>query len=280
MRLPEGKKIAVSIGPDFDAQSIWMGTFGKTTQGYLARGEFAAEVGVPRVLDLFQRFDVRTTWCVPSHTLLTFPAQCELILSAGHEIAAHGVYHESINQVDCDEERRLLELQIKHHTAFTGSAPAGYRSPSWDHTDHTLGLLEEFGFSWDSSLMARDFTPYWPRPVAIVDREAGNVFGPESPVIELPVSWFLDDFPALESLPRSIEMQSTDVVLQRWIDHFDFAYQRVDNPAFILTVHPETVGRAHAYLMLERFLQHVTSHDGVWFAPLSEIASQWASSHD
>ncbi len=73
LNLPEGKKIAVNIGADFDAHAVWMGTFGKTSPSYLSRGEYCATVGVPRLLDLFARYDIQGTWCTPVHTMETFP---------------------------------------------------------------------------------------------------------------------------------------------------------------------------------------------------------------
>ena len=66
LALPPGKRLAVSIGADFDAHCLWMGTFGLTSPGYLSRGEFGAEVGVPRLLELFVQYDMRTTWCIPT----------------------------------------------------------------------------------------------------------------------------------------------------------------------------------------------------------------------
>ena len=275
LNLPPGKRLAVSVGSDFDAHSVWMGTFGSASQSHLSRGEFGAVVGVPRLLELFGSFGIRTTWCTPTHTLQTFPSQCDLILEHGHEIAAHGVYHEPVTRLEPDEERRLLELQIDQHERLAGSRPRGYRSPAWDVTDRTLGLLEEYGFDWDSSLMGRDFEPYRPRVVTHLDRERGNTFGPPSRLLEIPVSWYLDDFPALENLPRSVGMQSTDVVLQRWLDHFTFAYERCPGGVLALTVHPQTIARAHHFMMFERFLAHVAERDGVWFATLSEIADCW-----
>ena len=275
LRLPGRKRLAVSIGADFDAHCLWMGTFGLSSPGYLSRGEFGAEVGVPRLLALFERHDIRSTWCTPSHTLRTFPAQCAAIVHAGHEMAAHGCYHEQITKLDADEERRLLELQISEHEALIGRRPTGYRSPAWDFSDATLGLLEEFGFVWDSSLMGRDFEAYRPRPVVSIDRERGNTFGEPSPVIELPVSWFLDDFPALDNVPRHGVMGSTETLFQRWKDHFDFAYERVPGGVFVLTVHPQTIARAHAFLMFERFVEYVAGHNDAWITTLGEIAATW-----
>ncbi|WP_190813047.1 polysaccharide deacetylase family protein [Saccharopolyspora pogona] len=275
LKLPQGKHLAVSIGSDFDAQSVWMGTFGSASQSHLSRGEFGAVVGVPRLLEVFERFDIKTTWCTPTHTLQTFPEQSRAIVEAGHEIAAHGVYHEPITRLDADEERRLLALQIRQHERILGERPRGYRSPAWDVSDVTFDLLEEFGFGWDSSLMGRDFDVYRPRLVERIDRECGNTFGPERDILEIPVSWYLDDFPALENLPRSVGMQPTEAVLARWLDSFRFAYERCPGGVFALTVHPQTIARAHHLLMFEAFLGEVASHDGVWFATLSDIAACW-----
>ncbi|WP_309066237.1 polysaccharide deacetylase family protein [Microbacterium sp.] len=275
LALPDGTRFAVAITSDLDAQAVWMGTFGADSPSYLSRGEFGAEVGVPRVLDALARHAIPATWCVPSHSLLTFPAAADAILQAGHEIAAHGVYHEPIHKMERDEERRLMDVQLAAHERIVGHRPRGYRSPSWNFSAATADILEEYGFAWDSSLMARDFELYRPRRMASLSLEEGNVFGTPSAFVEVPVSWYLDDFPVLENLPRSVGMVDTEGVLRRWIDLFDFAYERVPNGVFTLTVHPQTIARGHHLLMFERFLEHVASHDGVWFATISDIVDRW-----
>lgn len=275
LRLPDGVRIAVSVGADFDAQSLWMGTFRSESPSLMSRGEFGAEVGVPRLLATLRARGIKTTFCVPTHTMLTFPAAVQSIMEDGHEIAAHGVYHEYVPKLDEAEERRLLELQIALHEQHVGRRPAGYRSPAFDHSVSTLRLLEEYEFTWDSSLMGRDFEVYRPRFMERLDRELGNTFGREARVLEFPVSWYLDDFPDLEHHPASPPMQDTDVVLRRWIDSFDFAYDRCPGGVLALTVHPQTIGRAQNLLMLERFLDHVQEREGVLFAPLSELAAYW-----
>ena len=275
LQLPEGKRLAVSLSPDFDAQSVWLGTFRSTSQSLLSRGEFGALVGAPRLLEVFRRYGITTTWCVPTHTIQTFPGSVDAIVESGHEIGAHGVYHEYVPALERDEERRLLELQIKQHEQLLGKRPRGYRSPALDVTDSTLELLEEFEFDWDSSLMGRDFQPYRPRMVVEVTQEHGNTFGPESKVLEFPVSWFLDDFPELESFKGNALMQSNETVLARWKDSFDFAYERCPGGALTWTLHPQTIGRGHNLLMLEKFLDHISSFEDVWFPTLSELFDCW-----
>jgi peptidoglycan-N-acetylglucosamine deacetylase len=275
LTLPEGKRLAVCMSPDFDAQSVWIGTFRSRSQTQLSRGEFGALVGAPRLLQTFRRYGIKTTWCVPTHTIQTFRAAVDAVLSDGHEIAAHGVYHEYVPKLEPDEERRLMELQVKLHQQLLGSRPRGYRSPALDVTDVTLGLLAEYGFDWDSSLMGRDFTPYRPRMVETIDLEQGNTFGPESQVLEFPVSWYLDDFPELETYKGGSSMQPNDVLLNRWKDSFDFAYERCVGGLMTWTLHPQTIGRAQNLLMLERFLDYVLRHEGIWFPTLSEAYGAW-----
>ena len=275
LTLPTGKKIAVNIGADFDAHAVWMGTFGLTSPSYLSRGEFGAEVGVPRLLKLFDKYQVKGTWCTPGHSMETFPAAFSSIIEAGQEIAAHGCFHENVPSLDADAERRLMAKQLEQHEKHVGVRPRGYRSPAWDFTELTMSLLEEFGFDWDSSLMGRDFEPYHPRPVD-VRWEEGSVFGEPTRILEFPVSWYLDDFPAVEFVPGVNQgLSGTEPIFQRWKDHFDYAYANVTNPVLAITVHPQTIGRAHHIMMLERLLEHMAGHDGVWFASLSEIYDTW-----
>jgi len=275
LHLPDGKRLAVSLGPDFDAHSVWMGTFRSSSQSLLSRGEFGAAVGVPRLLETFERYGITTTWSVPTHTLQTFPGAVDAIVEAGHEIAAHGVYHEYVPKLEPKEERRLIELQLDQHQRLLQARPRGYRSPALDVTDVTLSLLVEYGFDWDSSLMGRDVTPYHPRMVTRLDHENGNEFGPPSDIVEFPVHWTLDDFPELESFNGSPLMQSNDAVLQRWKDSFDYAYERCPGGLLSWALHPQTIGRPHNMVMLERFLEHVVSHDGVWFPTLTEAYDAW-----
>lgn len=267
--LPAGKRIAVNIGADFDAQCCWIAK-DLSTPGFIARGEFEAEVGVPRVLSALEQHGIRANFFTPGHTMETYPRRFAEVVAAGHEISAHGCYHESLPTLSPDEERRLMELQIEQHIRNVGRRPRGYRSPSWDFTDATLEILEEFEFDWDSSLMGRDFEAYRPRPFT-VGRETPTVFGDESRIVEFPPSWYLDDVINLDHIPGMIEgLASTEVVFQRWKDHFDFARERVDGGIVAFTVHPQTIGRAHNLLMFERLLDYMSGFDDVWFATLSE----------
>ncbi len=82
--------------PDVDAVAGWLGSYGgEDSPGDISRGVFAAEVGVPRLLKLFKKYGITTTWFIPGHSLESFPKEMAMIRDAGHEIGLHGYSHEN-----------------------------------------------------------------------------------------------------------------------------------------------------------------------------------------
>ena len=148
---------------DFDGMSVWLGSYPTVTPAMLSRGEYGPRVAVPRILKLLDDHDILATFFTPGHTVESFPAKVEGILAAGHEIGHHGYGHRDPSTQAPDEERRSLVRGLEVLERFIGNPPLGYRSPSWDYSDATLGLLVEYGFLYDSSLFAEDYHPYHPR---------------------------------------------------------------------------------------------------------------------
>ncbi|MGW8042974.1 polysaccharide deacetylase family protein [Staphylococcus shinii] len=269
VNLPEGKTVAVNIGCDFDAQSIWDGSFNMTSPAYQARGEFGAEVAAPRLLKLFDKYGIKTTWCIPGHTADTFPTICKQIVQNGHEVAHHGYVHENPTTKSYEEEDKVIAMGLESLKKI-GVTPRGYRSPYWDFSPNTLSILEKHGFEYDSSLMANDLHPYYPRPVE-VNSDKANVLKKESNILELPVSWYLDDFPAAEYINGKQEgMNSVEDIYKRWTSIFDYACENKEGACFILTIHPQTSGRAHMIQMLEKLINYMDSK-GAWFTTLENI---------
>ncbi|MEA2454430.1 MAG: hypothetical protein QOI45_692, partial [Thermoleophilaceae bacterium] len=241
----------------------------------MARGEYGAAVGVPRLLEAFKRYDIKSTFFTPGHTVDTFTDACKAIQADGHEIGHHGYYHENPTKIKKDTEKRLIELAFATYDKQLGIKPVGYRSPYWDYSENTLDLIEEFGFLYDSSLMARDLVPYRPRRWQ-VNWEKGNVAGKMANVIEIPVNWYLDDFPPLAYV-GGIQpgQQDTETIHRRWKDIFDYGYERVEGACFASAVHPQVIGQAHHIVAFERLIEYIASKDGVWFATCEEIADAW-----
>ncbi|MFD0662809.1 polysaccharide deacetylase family protein [Thermocatellispora tengchongensis] len=161
MPLPQDKQFALAVTVDFDAHAAWLAK-GRNDPAILARGEFGAEVGVPRLLDIFDRYRIPTTWGIPGHSIMTWPDACKDVLARGHEVCAHGVYHENLTDMPEPIERKLMAHQIQQHLDVLGTRPRGYRAPSGSLSYNTFEILEEFGLDWHSSLSGRDFEPYHP----------------------------------------------------------------------------------------------------------------------
>ena len=272
IKVPEGKSIAVNFGFDFDACSVWF-SIGFRTQSTMARGEFGAEVGVPRVLNLLDKYNIKATFFIPGHTVDTFPETCKEIVKRGHEVGHHGYAHEDISGLSAEEEENVMKMGLEALSRI-GVKPCGYRSPSWDYSPNTLKFIEKYGFKYDSSLMANDLYPYRPRYCEI-HLDKANVFGPPGQVIEIPPSWFLDDFPPMEFIRRyRTGLCPVNDLYERWVSIFDYAVDNCPGAVFTLTNHPQTIGRAHMIQLLERVIQHVILRNG-WIATMAEIADAY-----
>ncbi len=158
------KDIQVCINPHFDAVSLWLGSFGgEDSPCDISRGVFAAKRGVPRLLELFKRYGITTTWGVTGHSVESFPAQFEQIVAAGHEIGIHGYAHENPLAMTREQEAAVIDKTIEVVKKVTGKNPVGYMAPWWELSSNSIELLLERGIKYDASLMEDDYFPHWLR---------------------------------------------------------------------------------------------------------------------
>jgi peptidoglycan/xylan/chitin deacetylase (PgdA/CDA1 family) len=269
----------VCLSFDFDAISIWIGPMGAKSPSMISRGEFGA-VAVPRILKILEREAIPATFFITGHTAETYPEQTRAIAAAGHEIGHHGYLHENPIDLSPEEEELVMARGLEALDAVAGVRPVGYRSPSWDNSPHTIDLLMRYGFRYESSLMADDFTPYWCRTGDVIDPDGPYRFGPEVDLVEMPVSWLLDDFPHFEyiRLPTRLSpgLSAASKVEEIWRDEFDFMVREIPNGVFTLTMHPQVIGRGHRLLMLERLIAHFKAA-GAGFETMSAAADAFRS---
>jgi peptidoglycan-N-acetylglucosamine deacetylase len=278
-----GHRATVCLTFDFDAISLWIGPFGATSPSMISRGEFGA-VGARRILRLLDRTGIQATFFITGHTADTYPDIVRAIAAAGHEVGHHGYLHENPIALGSKErEREVLARGFEALDRAAGVRPVGYRSPSWDNSPDTVGLLLEHGFRYESSLMGKDFEPYWCRVGDVVQPDGPYLFGQEVDLVELPVSWLLDDFPHFEYLRLENRvypgLSAASKVEEIWRDEFAYMYREVDGGVLTLTMHPQVIGRGHRMLMLERLIEHFRGHDGVRFATLAQVADEFRAAH-
>lgn len=262
------RQLAVSLTFDFDAESAWLGAFGVDTPSALSRGAYGANEGVPRILKLLETYDLPATFFIPGDTCDRHPEVVRSIAAAGHEIGHHGYLHEAPHQLDPVDERRMIERGLDAIQRITGTTPTGYRSPSWELSKSTFGLLVEYGFDYDASQLARD-RPYW-----VEDK------GVQTDVVEIPSAWELTDsahFLFAYNPVYLMGMSGPSKVEEIWREDFEGAYEEGGDGCYVLTMHPQIIGRRHRMQMLERIIQHIRGYDGVWFAQMREISSEFRS---
>jgi peptidoglycan/xylan/chitin deacetylase (PgdA/CDA1 family) len=239
----------------------------------LYRGEYGARVGIYRVLELLEKYQLPGTFFIPGHTIDSFPDAVEAILGAGHEIAHHSYAHTDPSEQTPGEERHDMERALESLEKI-GIRPLGYRSPSADISEITLGLLEGYGFLYDSSLMADDFRPYHPRIGDRVSSSAPLVKGRQSRLWELPISFELDDWVHFQFNfePYENGTSAPGKVLEIWKTELDWMVKHVDGGVLTLTMHPQVIGRAHRVQMLEQFVEHALSYTDLKFDRMDAVA--------
>ena len=120
------KKIICAFGTDIDSVAGWIGSYGGgDSPSDIQRGVFATEVGVPRLLRLFRKYDLRTSFFIPGHSLESFPKEMEMIVEAGHEVGAHGYLHENPIAMTPTQEEDVLVRSIELIEGLTAGTTKG-----------------------------------------------------------------------------------------------------------------------------------------------------------
>jgi peptidoglycan-N-acetylglucosamine deacetylase len=260
---------------DFDTQSGFIAR-GMTTPTPLSRGEFGL-VGAQRILALLKSHAIRATWFIPGFTIESHPRACEAVVRDGHEVAHHSWAHIPPAQQTRAEEEADLVRANDAIARLTGRKARGYRSPSWDLSENTVDLLLAHGFHYDSSLMGADYWPYRARRGDRVELGKPYRFGEETALIEMPISWSLDDYPHFEFVrtPTTVlpGLQSARTVMESWLDEFRYMQKSVEWGVLTYTMHPFVIGRGYRMLAFEQLVKGL-EEAGAAFLTMEDAATE------
>ena len=262
---PEGARCAVSLTFDVDAESGFLGDGPEYARRLttLSEGRFGVVRGVPRILGLLRERGLHATFFVPGDTAERHPA-----VVPGDP---RGRPRDRPPRVHPPAQRQGLGRAAARGAGAglrgaggggRAAGRAGYRSPAWELTPETFAMLVEHGFAYDSSAMGDD-RPY-------VEEHDGLR------LLELPVHWSLDDWPRFGwSIDLGGNVGGASELYDSWLAEYEAA--RAEGRHVCFTMHPEVIGRAYRFAVLERLVARMEADGDTWIAPLEDVASHAAS---
>lgn len=229
--------------------------------------EYGSRAGLWRVLRTFERRNLPLTIFAVARAMQRNPEAVSAFQELGHEIACHGLRWKSYQSVDIERERAHMAEAVQILQDLTGSAPLGWYTGRDSPNTREL-VVEHGGFVYDSDSYADDL-PYW------VDVPRGT----ES-AKHLVVPYTLDTNDMRFASPAGFP--SGDQFFAHLRDAFDVLYAEgtAGSPKMLsVGLHCRIVGRPARAAALERFLDHVQSHEKVWIARRIDIAEHWKAVH-
>lgn len=236
--------------------------------------EYGSRAGLWRVLRAFERRKLPLTVFATAVALKRHPQAVAAYRELGHEIAGHGLRWISYQLIDEATERAHLAQAMAILSELTGSAPLGWYTGRDSPNTRRL-LVEHGGFLYDADSYADDL-PYWTRvriPAA----------GGTRSVPHLVVPYTLDCNDMRFATPQGFNCGTH--FFEHLRDAFDTLYREgdpagLDAPKLLsIGLHARLIGRPGRMACLERFLDHVLEHQGVWVCRRIDIARHWIATH-
>jgi peptidoglycan/xylan/chitin deacetylase (PgdA/CDA1 family) len=265
---PNGERLAVTISMQFEAggQPI-SGAPGPVTEpiahGFpdLAQNSFydyGVREGIPRMLDLFDKHEVKVTSFMIGEAVDKAPELAREIVRRGHEAAGHGRRWANQYRLPPNQEREWIADGVASIRRATGTRPRGYNNYWMRGSVHTLELLQELGFTYHIDDLAAD-EPF-------IQELRG------APFVTVPYTVHMNDIASFAFAgfnPQAYEQQLHD--------EFDQLYEEgaTRRRMMSISLHDRISGHASRVRVLDRFLTWARQRRGVWWTRRDQIAD-WA----
>lgn len=229
--------------------------------------EYGSRVGVWRLLREFERRGLPLTVFGVSMALERCPEVTAAFVELGHEIACHGWRWIHYQNLAPSVEREHLERGMEIIQRITGQTPLGWYTGRDSPNTRRL-VTDHGGFEYDSDYYGDDL-PFWLR----VKKTDGSL------APHLVVPYTLDCNDMRFALPQGFS--HGDEFFEYLRDAFDVHYaEGAERPAMMsIGMHCRLLGRPGRMRALQRFLDHVQSHERVWITRRIDIARHWKQVH-
>ena len=271
LRWPNGARVAVWIVPNIEhyeyqpkyqrIRDPWPRSPHPDVLGYAQR-DYGNRVGLWRLFDLTDEFNIRCTVSLSMTVIQHYPAILEAMEKRNWELMSHGIYNTRYHWNFTPEEERAAMLESREiHRRLTGREQKGWFSPAITNTMNTFDLAAECGYDYTADLYHDD----QPFPLNV---KTGR----------------------LVSVPYSVD--NNDVILHRRgeetadfvrqiKDHFDTVYEEGAEQGRVMCIalHPYWVGQPHRIRVFRQALEYILSHSGVWVTTGGDIADWFNANH-
>jgi len=265
MNYEEGSEPSIGDGEDFtevghtEAAGRNQGVKGRdlAAEGMF---EYGSRVGFWRLIRLFRERGLPMTVFGCALALERNKPAADAIRASGFDVCSHGwrwIKHYDLSEA---EEREHIRMAIASLKASVGERPLGWYCRYGPGINTRRLLVDEGGFLYDSDYYG-DELPFWKtvsgRPHLIVPYSLTNNDG------------------------KFGELGTADQWFAFIRDAFDMLYREGATQPKMMSVglHMRLIGHPARAVGLERLLDHVMKHDGVWVARRLEIARHWAATH-
>ncbi len=142
------------LSNDVETTSIWHNSLRDKT------GLKVLKEGMPLLLDLYEKYDIKSTFFFTGYIAKLYPEVVRMIISHGHEVGSHGMSHTKENGFDVmpfnKQKQHLVESKALLED-LSGQQVISFRAPALRVNEVTTRALEESGFLIDSSVASQRF---------------------------------------------------------------------------------------------------------------------------
>ncbi len=266
---PDGARVAFWVVPNIEVfaldEKIPGGVNHIPDVSAWGRRDYGNRVAVYRMIEVMARYGVRGTVALNSDVCDVCPEVIDKCLEHGWEMMGHCESNSRrLDGVESDEEgERVVRNTLARIEKQTGTKPRGWLGAGRQETWNTLDVLVDEGciytVDWDSD----------DQPIMM------DIGG--KPLVSMPYGAGVSDMQAFN------RHYYTSDDFERMIKRaFDVLYRESEESGRVvaMSLHPYLIGLPHRIDALEKGLEYICSHDGVWRATGEEIVCHFLSQQD
>ncbi len=221
--------------------------------------EYGQRVGVWRLIDLFDRAEVKPSCTVNGMILTERKRIVDAVNERGWELVPHNWAQNDLLTYyagNADDERAVIQRTLEQYVKIVGHPAKAWLSSAIRGTQHTPAFLKEFGLIAYCDYL-NDDQPYLIQTI-------------HGPIVCVPYSNDINDFNlfARGGMAASSGLETLKVCFDEL-----YAESAVSGRVMNFGMHPHVMGQPHRAGALRQFIDYAKSHDGVWFASREEIAA-------